>query len=144
MIVINQTLALVKVSYCIFQRSVCSQRNSLTLPSMFTRLGIFESTTVIAAANCGISLSIVLNVQINFWLTVLCTLGKEMVKNPFASTILRATITISTKARCAWDSGSPVLQDTVKIITPTQTGIQCLGSLLKKLQKSWTKTFISA
>ena len=59
-----------------------------------------------------------------------------MVKNPFASTILKGTITISTKARCAWDSESSVLQDTVEIIAPTQTGIQCLGSLLKKLQKS--------
>ena len=48
------------------------------------------------------------------------------------SAILRVTATTFTKARCAWDSGSLTVPDTVEVMTPTQAGIQCPGSLLKK------------
>ena len=84
-------------------------------------------------ANAGISLSTVLNVQAPFQLTVLFTCGKEVVKISIASAILRGTATTSTKAKCAWDSGSLIVPDTVEVITPTQAGIQCPGSLLRKL-----------
>ena len=99
---------------------------------MFTGLVILKSLCVTPAANAGISLSTVLNVQVSFQLTVLCTCGKEVVKFPIASAILRGTATTSTKARCAWDSGSLIVPDTVEVIMPTQAGIQCPGSLLKK------------
>ena len=115
---------------------------------MFTGLVILESTTVTAAANAGISLSTVLNVQVPFQLMVLCTCGKEVVRVPIVSAILRGTVTTSTKARCAWDSGLVIVQDTVEVMTPTQVGIQCLGSLLKKFLslrlRSETKTSIPA
>ena len=103
---------------------------------------------MIIAANAGISLSTVLNAQAPFQLTVLCTCIKEAVKIPIASAILRGTATTSTKARCAWDSGSPIVLDTVEAMTPTQAGIQCPGSLLKKFQnlrlRSRDSTFIPA
>ena len=100
---------------------------------MFTGRAILESTTVTTAANAGISLSTVLNVQVPFQLMVLCTCGKEVVNwVPIVSAILRATVTTSTKARCAWDSGLLIVPDTVEVMTPTQAGIQCPGSLLKK------------
>jgi len=118
----------------IFHRNVCSRRTSLTLPSMFTGLAFLESPAVMAAANAGISLSMVLNVQALCQLTVLCTWGKQAVKIFTASTILRGTATTSTKARCAWHSGSLIVPDTVEVITPTQAIIPCRGSSLKKFQ----------
>ena len=116
-----------------FLRTVSSSKTSLTHPSMFTGLAILESTTVTIAANAGISLSTVLNVQAPFQLTVLCICWKEVVKIPIASAILRGTATTSTKARCAWDSGSEIVP-AMEMLTPTQAGIQCPGSSLKKFQ----------
>ena len=83
------------------------------------------------AANAGISLSTVRNVQPLFQLTVLCTCGKEVIKISFVSAILRGTVTTSTKTGCVWDSGLVIVRD-MEILTPTQAGIQCPGSLLKK------------
>jgi len=48
------------------------------------------------------------------------------------STILRGTATTSLKAKCVWDSGSLIVLDTVDVMTLTQAGIQCPGSLLRK------------
>ena len=45
---------------------------------------------------------------------------------------LGTRLTTSTKAMCAWDSGLVIVLDTVEVMTPTQAGIQCPGSLLKK------------
>ena len=127
---------------------MCSPRTSLTLHSMFTGLALLESTAVTAAVNAGIPLSTVLNVQALFQLMVLCTWRKEAVKIFIASAILRGTATTSTKARCAWYSGSLIVPDTVEVMTPTQGGIQCPGSLLKKFQnlrlRSRDKTSIPA
>ena len=132
----------------IFHRTVCSSKTSLIHLSMFTGLAFLESTDVTVAANAGISLSTVLNVQAPFQLTVLCTCGKEVANISFASAILRATATTSTKARCAWVSGLVIVLDTVEVMTPTQAGIQCPGSLLKKFQnlrlRSREKTSIPA
>ena len=116
-----------------FHRTVCSSKTALTHLSMFTGLANLESTAVTVAASAGISLSTVLNVQVPFQLTVLCTCIKEVVKIPIASAILRGTATTSTKPRCEWDSGSPIVLDKVEGMTPTQAGIQCPGSLLRKL-----------
>ena len=114
---------------------------------MFTGLAFLESPAVTIAANVGISLSTVLNVQVPFQLTVLCTWLKEKIKISFASAILRVTATTSTKARCAWDSGLAIVL-VMEILTPTQAGIQCPGSLLKKFLnlrlKSRGKTSIPA
>ena len=110
---------------------MCSPRNPLTLPSMFIGQAILESKAVTAAANVGISLSTVLNVQLPCQLMVLCIWGKEGVEVPIAFAILRGTATTSTKAMCAWDSGSAIVL-VLEMLTPTQAGIQCPGSLLKK------------
>ena len=98
---------------------------------MFTGRANLEYTTVTIAANVGISLSTVLNVQLPYQLMVLCTWRKEGVKVPIAFAILRGTATTSTKAMCAWDSGSAIVL-VLEMLTPTQAGIQCPGSLLKK------------
>ena len=98
-------------------------RTSLTHPSMFTGLVFLESLAVTGAANAGISLSTALNVQLPCQLKVLCTC---------VSAILRGTVITSTKAMCAWDSGSVIVRDTVEVMTPTQARIQCPGSLSKK------------
>ena len=100
--------------------------------SMFTGLVFLESLAVMVAANAGISLLTVLNVQLPCQLTVLCTWVNHRIKIFIASTILRGTVTTSTKARCAWDSWSVIVPDTVEVMTPTQDINQCPGSLLKK------------
>ena len=84
------------------------------------------------AAYAGISLSTVLNVQVPFQLMVFCSCIKEVVKISFASAILRDTVTTSTKARYAWDSGSPIVLDSVEVLTPTLDTNECHESLLKK------------
>jgi len=102
---------------------------------MFIGLVILESTAVTVAANGGISLSTALNVQTLFQLTVFSTCGKEVVKIPVASAILRGTATTLTRARCAWDSGLEIVLDSEDVMTLTLDTIQCLGSLLKKFLK---------
>ena len=119
----------------IFPRTVCSLKTSLTHPSMFTGLVFLESLTVTVAANAGILLSTVLNVQLPCQLTVLYTCIKEVDQMPKIFTVsatLRVTVTTSTKARCAWDSGWLIVPDSVEVMTPRQAGIQYPGSLLKK------------
>ena len=91
--------------------------------------GVLSLPAVTVVANAGIS---VLNVQLPYQLMPLYTWGNQRIKIFTALTILRATVTISTKARCAWDSGSLIVLDTVEVMAPTQAGIQCPGSLLKK------------
>ncbi len=135
-------------SITIFYRTVCSPRTSPTQLSMFTGLVSLESLAVTLAANAGISLSTVLSVQLPCQLTVLCTWRKERFKIFTASTILRGTVTTSTKERCALDSGLVIVPDSVEVMTPTQAGIQCPGSSLKKFLnlriKSRDKTSIPA
>ena len=84
-----------------FYRTVCLPRTSLIQPCMFTGLVPLESTSAQLAANAGISLSTVLNVQLPCQLMVLCTCGKEANKIYTVSAILRGTVTTFTKARCA-------------------------------------------
>ena len=121
-------------SFFIVYRTVCSTRTSLALPSMFTGLVLWESPIVTTAVNAGISLSTVLSVQGPFQSTVLCTWITEVVRIPIASAISRGTATTSTKARCALDSGSLIVLDSVEVMTPTLDTFQFPGSLLKKFQ----------
>ena len=105
----------------IFSRTAFSPRTFLT-----------QGQAISVAPNAGILLSTVLNVQLPCQLTVLCTRTKEMVKIVTVFVISRVTAITSTKARCAWDFGSVIVPDSVEVMTPTQAGIQCPGSLLKK------------
>jgi len=115
---------------------------------MFTGLVLLESPVATTAANAGIFLSMVLNVQGPFQLMVLFTWIQRVVEILIVFAILRGTVTTSTKARCAWDSGSLIVPDSVEVMTPTQAGSQCPGSLLKKFQnprlRSRDKTSIPA
>ena len=124
---------------------MCSSKTSPTHLSMFTGLAFLESPTVTIAAIVGISLLTVLNVQLPCQLMVLCTWEHQGVKIFTASTILRATVTTSTKARCAWDFGLVIVL-AMEMVTPKQAGIQCPGYSLKKFLnlrlRSLDKTFI--
>ena len=99
---------------------------------MFTGLVPSGPTGVPLVVGAGILLSTVLNVQLPCQLMVLCTCGKATVKICTASDILRGTVTISTKVRCAWDSGLVIVLIVLRL-THTQAGTQCPGSLLRKL-----------
>ena len=124
-----------------------SPKTSPIRPSMSTGLVPSESTGVHLVANAGILLSTVLNVQLPCQLMVLCTCGKATVKICTASGILKGTVTTSIKGRCAWGSGSAIVL-VMELVTPTQAGLQCPGSMLKKCQnlrlRFRAKTFISA
>ena len=100
---------------------------------MFPGLELFDSLAAPAAVNAGISLSTVLNVQVLCQLTVLCTwvvLGLTIL---IVSAISRVTVTTSTKARYALDSGSVIVSYTAEVITmPTLGDNQCRGSMLRK------------
>ena len=98
---------------------------------MFTGLVPSGSASAQVVVDAGILLSTVLNVQLPCQLTVLCTCGKAAVKICTASEISRGTVTVSTKARCAWDSGLVTVLRAIRLM-PTRVGSQCPGSLLKK------------
>ena len=100
---------------------------------MFPGLELFESLAAPTAVNAGISPSTVLNVQVPCQLTVLCTWVVLGLKILIVSAISRVTVTTSTKARYALDSGSVIVSHTAEVITmPTLVGNQCRGSMLRK------------
>ena len=100
---------------------------------MFPGLELFDSLAAPAAVNAGISLSTVLNVQVLCQLTVLCTWVVLGLMILIVSAISRVTVTTSTKARYALDSGSVIVSYTAEVITmPTLGGNQCRGSMLRK------------
>ena len=100
---------------------------------MFPGLELFESLAAPAAVNAGISLSTVLNVQVPCQLTVLCTWVVQSLKILIVSAISWVTVTTSTKARYALDSGSVIVRHAAEVITmPTLAGNQCRGSMLRK------------
>ena len=100
---------------------------------MFPGLELFDSLAASAAVNAGISLSTVLNVQVPCQLTVLCTWVVLGLMILIVSAISRVTVTTSTKARYALDSGSVIVSYTAEVITmPTLGGNQCRGSMLRK------------
>ena len=102
---------------------------------MWPGLVFLISTAAQVVANAGTSLSTARNVPLPCLLTVLCTWAVfAKLKIFIASAILRDTVTASTKARCAWVSGSAIVQD-METLTPTQVGIQCPESSSKRFLK---------
>ena len=95
---------------------------------MYTGRVHLESKGAQAAANAGTLLLTVQSVQLLYPLMVLCTLETKL-KIPVVSAILRASATMSTKERCAWDSGSVNVMGSMETMTPTQDGILCPASL---------------
>ena len=115
---------------------MCLPRTSPTHLFSFLGLEPFGSIDAPPAANAGISPSTVLNVQVPCLLTALCTSVVLGLKILTVSAILRVTVTTSTKARCAWGSGSVIVSQTAEMITmPTLAGNQCRGSMSKKSRK---------
>ena len=116
-----------------FHRSVCLPRTFPTHLSVFPGLEVFDSLAAPAAVNAGISLSMVLNVQVPCQLTVLCTWVVLSLKILIVSAISWVTVTTSTKAKYALDSGSVIVRHAAEMITmPTLAGDQCRGSMLRK------------
>ena len=113
---------------------MCSTKTSLTQLFMYTGLVLLESMGAQAAANAGTSLLTVQNVQLPYPLMVLCTLMTKL-ETPIVSAILRASVTTSTRERCAWDSGLVNAMGTVETLTRTQDGILCRESSLRRFQK---------
>ena len=101
---------------------------------MFTGLVPSGSTSAHVVVDAGILPSTVLNVQLPCRLMVLCTCGKATINIYTASEILRGTVTISTKAKCAWDSGLVIVMGT-EMLTHTRAGIQRPGSSLRRSLK---------
>ena len=89
---------------------------------MCTGRVLLESLDAQAVANAGTLLLTVQNVQLPYPLMVLYTLMTKL-EILIVSAILRATVTTSTKERCAWDSGLVNAMGTVEAMTPTQDGI---------------------
>ena len=113
--------------FLFLHRIVCSRKTSLTQLFMYTGLVLLESMGAQAAANAGTLLLTVQNVQLPYPLMVLYTLMTKL-EILIVSAILRATVTTSTKERCAWDSGSVNAMGTVETMTPTQDIILCPAS----------------
>ena len=94
---------------------------------MCTGRVLLESLGAQAVANAGTLLLTVQNVQLPYPLMVLYTLMTKL-EILIVSAILRATVTTSTKERCAWDSGLVNAMGTVEAMTPTQDGYLCPAS----------------
>ena len=95
---------------------------------MYTGRVHLESKGAQAAANAGTLLLTVQNVQLPYPLKASCTWPVNL-KILIVSAILRATVTTSTRERCAWDSGLVNAMGTVETLTPTQDGILCHAPL---------------
>ena len=95
---------------------------------MYTGRVLLESLGAQAAANAGTLLLTVQNVQLLYPLMVLCTLMTKL-EIPVVSAILRASVTMSTKERCAWNSGLVNAMGAVETMMPTQDIILCPASL---------------
>ena len=102
---------------------------------MWLGLELSESMAVQVAANAGTSPLTVLNVQLPFPLTALCTwVLRAKLKVLTASAILKGTVTTSKKERYALDSGSAIVR-VIAQVTPTQDTFQCPGFSLKRFLK---------
>ena len=102
---------------------------------MFTLLVTSGSLYVTTAVVVGISPSMALSAALLAPLTVRSTWQPERTTIFFVTAILKVTVITSTRERCEWDSGLEVATLATRMLTRTQAGRQCLGSLLKRFQK---------
>ena len=93
----------------------------------------FASTTATIAADDGILPSMVLSALLRQRSTVLSTWYMEMAPEKIYTACgkSKACVKKSTRALCAWDSGSVTVLVT-DLLTQTQAGTQCPGSTWKK------------
>ena len=98
-------------------------------------MAIFASMAAMIAADDGILPSTVRNVWLQLPLMVWCTWSMEIKVAPrriyTVCDKLKAYVRKSTKALCAWDSGSVTVKVT-DLLTLTRAGTQCPGSTWKK------------
>ena len=107
---------------------MCSAKTSLTQLFMYTGRVLLESKGAQAAANAGTLPLTVQNVQLPYLLMALCTLEAKLLIL-IVSAILRASVTTSTRERCAWDSGLVnAMGGVVETMTPTPDGHLCPAS----------------
>ena len=107
---------------------MCSTKTSLTQLFMYTGLVLLESLGAQAAANAGTLPLTVQNVQLPYLLMALCTLKTKLLIL-IVSAILRASVTTSTRERCAWDSGLVNAKGgVVETMTPIPDGHLCPAS----------------
>ena len=93
----------------------------------------FASTTATIAADDGILPSMVLSALLRQRSTVLSTWYMEMAPEKIYTACgkSKACVKKSTRALCAWDSGSVTVLGS-DLLTRTRVGIQCPGSMWKK------------
>ena len=121
--------------FLFLHRTVCSRKTSLTQLFMYTGLVLFVCVGAQIAANAGTLLLTVQNVQLPYPLKASCTWPVNM-KILIVSAILRATVTTSTRERCAWDSGSVnAMGGVMETMMPTLDMLLCCESSLRKFQK---------
>ena len=106
---------------------------------MFTLLVTSEVITVTTAVIVGISPSMAPSAALLVPLTA-CTTWQAARGSIFTvNAILKVTVTTSTRERCELDSGLELATQATKMLTRTQAGPQCPGSLLKRFQKLSSK-----
>ena len=118
--------------YCC--RNVFSRKIQTKQPFVFSGMAVFASITVIIAAGDGISPSMVLSARLRRRLMVWSTCYMEMAAKERTCTAhvnSKECARKSTRALCAWDSGSVTVLVT-DLLTPTLVGTQCPGSTWKK------------
>ncbi len=106
---------------------------------MFTMLvtsGFMDVTTAVAV---GISPSMAPSAALLDLLRV-CTICMPAGTTTYTVTaILKVTVTTFTRERCEWNSGLESVVPSEKLQTPSQAGITCPASLLKRCQKLSSK-----
>ena len=122
-----------------FCRTVNLWRTSQTLPYMFTLLVTSRLLAVTTAVVVGISPSMAPSAALLAPLTVRYTCKLARITMFTVTATLRVIVITSTTERCEWDSGLESVPLAKRVLTLTQAGIQCPGSLLKRFQKLSSK-----
>ena len=115
-----------------FRNAFLRKRQTIQL-CVFSGVVLFASTTVMLAADDGISPSMVLSALLQRRLMVWFTWYTEMALRKIytACDKSRACVKKFTMALCAWDSGSVTVLVT-DLLTRTRVGTQCPGSTWKR------------
>ena len=102
---------------------------------MFTLLVTSGFITVTNAVAAGISPSMAPSAALLGLLTEHSIWQPEAATIFTVTAILKVTVITFTRERCAWDSGLETATRTSRMLTRTQAGPKCPGSLLKRCQK---------
>ena len=102
---------------------------------MFSLLETSGFTDVTAAVAAGTSPSMALSAALLVPLMVYSIWQMARTTTFTVTAILRATVITFTRERCVWDSGLEAATLGTRMLTRTQAGLHCPGSLLKRCQK---------